>query len=1177
MTQRSVVFKALDWQREQNDDEEIFYVNGLTEKNKSVVLRVEGFTPFVNVELPKSKKWNKANVRDLYGFLKEKLKRNPPINYKLSSKYSLYHKTPGQYMLLIFKTHNAFWPLVRLFQAALDVPGAGSFYKNTFKVHEHNIDPIIKFTATRQLKLGSWIKATEYIPEGEEELSIEERKFSTADIDMHVNYKQMESIEVPDTIQPVPTILSFDIETYSENHDIKLPDPTVKENEIIEISMVVSKGSDRYTKYLLSLERDFTVEDTKVLHYDREKDLLIGFPKMMQKINPDIIIGYNILKFDYPYMIARANMLGIYPTFAKLGRIIGVKAKNIKKKWESGAYGEQIFEFLECQGRLTVDMILEIERNFKLDSYSLNFVSEHFLGESKRPLPIKQMFKLYQFTKQTRNYHNYTIDGKFLKEIKDITKYIFEDEEGIAKEFYESVNSANTKNIKQRMKKAMSYIGDYCVHDSVLPLNLLFKLRTLFNLTAMANIFCVPISYLQTRGQQIKVVAQVYRYTLYNNIVIPYKKENATENYQGSTVFEANPGFWKNVAVLDFASLYPTIMIANNIDYTSYVDPQNDNILDTDCNIIDWEDHVGCIHDPQKRKRKKEKVLCGSYRHKFRKVVEKDGKRMYEGVLPYLLRNLLTARKKVKNEIKILAKSSNDTDKDIEMQLIVLDAKQLAIKISANSMYGVTGAKTGYMPLIPAAASVTAMGRTYIQMTCQYILKNFKNSRLVYGDTDSTMIYFDTENIKEVFELAKKAAKDVTALFPSPIELEFECVYGKFLLLTKKRYIAYMIDEKGNVKEKIKKGVVLKRRDNTHFLKDVYGTVIDHVMEMKSEEVIFSDIYDNILKLFTYQIPSKDLVIYKGIKDLISYAKSVEIDEHKYFLGNDKQPLKNANGRPYVTNNPLDPNLVYDHIPHVMLGLKMKERGEKVPPNTRLQYVFLDIDSKLQGERIEDYTYFKENKNRLYLRLDPLYYFEKQLMKPITEIINVLYKNQSYKYEALDVKIRNYEHSIFKQIDSSVKDLILDMKEFIDKGTKNATPYSIKIQMVQKQIQKFKSKKLLKEFQLLVQLYFLIKSKSILNKVEKVYGIKKRPSKRPDKNGLLIKDGTVMKDILKYKTDYKDVVKHLNILFYDLITEEKALEKEKIFEQLNMQRYKRLKEIEQKNKNILNEMYLNIK
>lgn len=1367
LTADEVVFKAYEWNLSNEDESrEIFYISGLTPEGKSVIVRVEDFTPFVQIELPPRIKWEKEKQFLLFEYIKNNLQEQyTPIKYSCKTKYSLMHKKKGFYMTCVFPNQAACRNCQYLFSRRKEIPGIGYFEKDEIRVHEQNVDPIIKMTAVRKLPLAGWIKAKRAQTPEDEGLSPEEQRFSNADIDMCASFRDLSPIDVPDTVQPKLKIMSWDIETYSKNHNSKIPNPQDIHNSVIQISVIVAHTDDppeKWKKHLLTLKKGYTFElpNTKILFYETEKALLLGFTKIVQQINPDILLGYNILKFDWDYLIKRADIHGILPQFLEMGRVNGLTAVKVTKNWGSSAYGTQNFEYIECQGRMNLDLLPEIERNYKFDTYSLNAVSKHFLGEEKRDMPVKQLFNLYKFSTLTKNYFDYEMTEDFLRDIKKISEHVFQDdEEGISHEYALSIKNSTVQNVKENMSKAMQMIGDYCVHDSFLTLKLLFKLKTVYNLVEMGKLFCVPMTYLQTRGQQVKILAQVYRKTLYSDIVIPFKNytEENDEPYQGASVVDAIPGYYINTATLDFASLYPSIMIANNIDHTSYVDdsdPKSRSIPDSDCTVIEFTNHVGCEHDPQGRKKKKEKILCGHHRYRFLKE---------KGVLPSLLEELLAARKKVKGEMKDVAKllssMKEDTQerRDLDVRLVVLDAKQLAVKVSANSMYGTLGARTGPFPLIEGAASVTAKGREYIHIAINYVIKNFNvhSAQLVYGDsvtgdtpilcriisdrvvgnlgprqyltyktieqisngkwfsvlekqysapiegievwtesgftkiknvirhrttkdiirvvtncgsevdvttdhslltmdgnkispkklrignkimhanfpsssfdesfedhgerfsgpqidlktltklerakyfylknhcvpltdddykisqlinlgqtrqpvydletenhhfsagigkiivhnTDSCMIVFKSADTKQTFELAKKAARDVTALFPRPVELTFECVYGKFLLLTKKRYIAYKIDEEGKVLEEIKKGVVLKRRDNTKFLKNVYHDMIESIMKQEPEQAVFYNLYDHINSLFTRQIQAKDLVIYKGIGDLISYAKTIELPHPKgekdekgnvkmisYFIGKDKKPLMDEQKRPYTTRDPLDPNLRYDNTAHLMLALRMKQRGDEVPPNTRLEYLFLETDNPedLQGDKTEDFTYYKENKNIMKFRLDPLYYLEKQLTVPISELIGVLYRRDEYLYETIETRINNRETFIFKTVDSSIKESLEGLKKMmLAFNNPNPIPYSKRISMVYTQIKKMKNEALCKRFEELIQLYFKKKSEMFLDKIEKKYGIKKRPPKKIDKKtGMTIKDGLIMDDILKYRTIYKSVVKHLDWIFF---------------------------------------------
>ena len=187
-------------------------------------------------------------------------------------------------------------------------------------------------------------------------------------------------------------------------------------------------------------------------------------------------------------------------------------------------------------------------------------------------------------------------------------------------------------------------------------------------------------------------------------------------------------------------------------------------------------------------KDKKKKRYCAEHRYRFRKVqieIDDEGNviRHHEGLLPRLERNLLATRKEIKREMakadarlamnrgkadakaiefyrdkcgyEIIEKGSLSVEEDklLEIMAGILNAKQLAVKVSCNSMYGTLGARTGPIPLIEGAASVTAMGRSLIMLAIDRIMKEFKTCMLVYGDTDSCMIHFKGASLKQSFKL----------------------------------------------------------------------------------------------------------------------------------------------------------------------------------------------------------------------------------------------------------------------------------------------------------------------------------------------------------------------------------------------------------------------------------------
>lgn len=112
--------------------------------------------------------------------------------------------------------------------------------------------------------------------------------------------------------------------------------------------------------------------------------------------------------------------------------------------------------------------------------------------------------------------------------------------------------------------------------------------------------------------------------------------------------------------------------------------------------------------------------------------------------------------------------------------------KQLALKVSANSVYGFTGAAVGQLPCLPIASSVTSYGRVLLEKTKEFVEEKFTvahgyehDAQVVYGDTDSVMVKFGTSTVADTFPLAIEAAEKCSEIFPNPILLEFEKVRAR--------------------------------------------------------------------------------------------------------------------------------------------------------------------------------------------------------------------------------------------------------------------------------------------------------------------------------------------------------------------------------------------------------------
>ena len=441
-------------------------------------------------------------------------------------------------------------------------------------------------------------------------------------------------------------ILYFDIEACSE--DGSFPNGLKKHDRVTQICCIIKDTITKQTnKYLFNLGTIDAIEGTTVLQYPSEKKLLLAYSQFINETDPDIIVGYNIFGFDNGYLFERAQVLGIEETFNYQSRINYFTSieKKILNNQQSGFNDWKMTKLI---GRTHIDLLQVIKKDFKLDNYRLNSVGEHFLKQGKDDVSPKEIFEAWSET-------------------------------------------------GDRQKRTR--VGKYCVQDTNLCLLLFEKFAVLENHIEMAKVTRVPLEYLITRGQSIKVFSQISYETRKMGYLIPVlPRENKDSKFQGATVLEARTGYYtRPVAGLDFASLYPSIMIAHNMCYSTVVLDQKYNNLDSfEYSTID----------------------CGGG-NSFSFVQNQPG------VLSGILQNLWKTRKITKREM------NSATDPFLKT---VLNAKQLAIKVSMNSIYGFTGAVVGALPCLEISQSVTGCGRQMIEQTQNYSRDHFQ-CEIVYGDS----------------------------------------------------------------------------------------------------------------------------------------------------------------------------------------------------------------------------------------------------------------------------------------------------------------------------------------------------------------------------------------------------------------------------------------------------------
>ena len=376
-------------------------------------------------------------------------------------------------------------------------------------------------------------------------------------------------------------------------------------------------------------------------------------------------------------------------------------------------------------------------------------------------------------------------------------------------------------------------------------------------------------------------------------------------SYAGGLVLDPKKGFYdKFILLLDFNSLYPSIIQEFNICFTTVSRGKQEKSAEGETELPDLPDSS-----------------------------------LKAGVLPTQIKKLVDSRR----EVKKLLKEDNLT----EAQKSSLNIRQLALKLTANSMYGCLGFSFSRFFAKPLAALVTSKGREILLQTRDLIQK--MNLDVIYGDTDSVMVNTNSNDYEEVFRLGREIKQTVNKLYKL-LELDIDGVYRYMLLLKKKKYAAVTVEkdrETGKLVENTElKGLDIVRRDWSQLAADTGRAVIDIIMTDKPEDQRLAEIQERLEKVRVELLDGR-----VALKDL-SITKSLTKDPSDYA---DKKAL-----------------------PHVQVAMRMNSAGgKKLKAGDTVQYVICEDGSGLAATQRAYHV--DEVKNSESLKIDTTYYLAQQL------------------------------------------------------------------------------------------------------------------------------------------------------------------------------------------------------
>ncbi|KAK1909345.1 hypothetical protein P3342_011424 [Pyrenophora teres f. teres] len=705
------------------------------------------------------------------------------------------------------------------------------------------------------------------------------------------------------------------LEVHVNSRGSLVPDPAEDEIQCIFWSVQGEENAttDRPHTGILcfSEEEGIAVRIAKQVRVDveyeeDELDLINRLVDIVRQFDPDILTGYEVHNGSWGYLIERARMKYEYNLCEEISRVRSLSPGRLGK--DVDRWGFTHTSTIRVTGRHMINIWRAMRGELNLLQYTMENVVFHLLHKR---IPH------YQYSDLTTWYTN----GR----PRDLTKVV-----------------------------------DYFTTRVQLNLEILEANDVVPRTSEQARLLGVDFFAVISRGSQFKVESTMFRIAKPENFILvsPSRKQVGQQNALECLplVMEPQSAFYTSpVLVLDFQSLYPSVMIAYNYCYSTCLG-----------RIVNWRgrNKMGFMdfkREPQLLELVKDHINIAPNGIMYVKP------EMRKSLLAKMLGEIL--------ETRVMVKSGMKQDKDDKTLQQLLNNRQLALKLLANVTYGYTSASfSGRMPCSEIADSIVQTGRETLEKAIALIHATEKwGAEVVYGDTDSLFIHLKGRSKDEAFTIGEEITAAITAANPQPIKLKFEKVYHPCVLLAKKRYVGFKYEHRNQKEPEFDaKGIETVRRD---------GTPAEQKIEEKALKLLFRTADLSQVKRYFQEQCSKIMEGRISIQDFL-FAKEVKLGTYS---GRGPPPPGALIATKRMLADPRTEPQYGERVPYVVItgapGARLIDRC--VSPETLLKNDHLELDAE--------------------------YYISKNLIPPLERIFNLVGANVRQWYDEMPKiqRIRN--------------------------------------------------------------------------------------------------------------------------------------------------------------------------
>ncbi|KAK4378954.1 hypothetical protein RND71_000816 [Anisodus tanguticus] len=625
------------------------------------------------------------------------------------------------------------------------------------------------------------------------------------------------------------TILSIEVQAESRG-DLR-PDPRF---DAVRIVVLVFQEDDdlRSNTHVLvhcngeSVQRDLDgVSGCKVLTFSEERQVFVHFIKMINSFDPDILMGWEIQGGSLGFLAERAVYLGI----GLLNKISRTPSEgNIASRDSGGGKLSDIFS-----EAVAADPMFHEDAAIIDDEWGRTHASGVHVGG-------RIVLNIWRLMRGEVKLNLYTLEAVVEAVLRRKVPLI--PNKVLANWFLSGPERARYRCI------------EYILERAKLNLQIMNQLDVVNRTSELARIFGIDFFSVLSRGSQYRVESMFLRLAHAQNYVAisPGNQQVASQPAMECIplVMEPKSGFYADpVVILDFQSLYPSMIIAYNLCFCTCLG----KVTATKANILGVSSYSP---DRNVMHNLKDEILLTP------NGVMYVPPRVQKGVLPRLLEEILDTRIMVKTAMKKLAPGQQVLHR-------IFNARQLALKLIANVTYGYTAAGfSGRMPCAELADSIVQCARRTLESAISFVNTNDRwNAKVIYGDTDSMFVLLEGRSVEEAFRIGHEIASEVTAMNPNPVTLKMEKVYHSCFLLTKKRYVGYSYENIHQSKPVFDaKGIETVRRDTCGAVSKIMERSLRVFFEYKDIQKVKSYLVRQWKKIISGRVSLQDFVFAKEVR-----------------------------------------------------------------------------------------------------------------------------------------------------------------------------------------------------------------------------------------------------------------------------------------------------------------------